>query len=272
MQATKQAERSALSRLHRLGGAGDQLIDCLHRLVTCDHHFSPATVRAALSMLCELGERGQVVLAPGDTPGMNAAEAILWVMEWIMPGTEVIIGSDRPSPLRTVGDPAASPEDQARAKVLLQRIKKNSPLHLVFCHDGEGTPAQKQAYAKAIHKNAEKTKLMPHEHVLPLSRSAFPHHLSGVLILNGGWTEAGVESEVFAMHTAPTSPTGSSRALVLRWAHGQASVSSLSSETPATRMVASDVADPGFKRALALWASFLSSNGMQDLSAKLVRD
>lgn len=243
-------------------------------------------------LLCDLAEYGRVVVPAGDKPGMEAAEAALWALESCMPGTELIIGPDRPSALRAVGEPTAEPQDEARAFALLRRIRSGSWLHLVFCHDGKGTPAQEQAYREKLHQNAQPssahlggrrpylpgvqsikgTYFEPKDHLLSMSRSEFPQDLSGVLIL----PEAGPKQEVFALHSEQANPMTSSRSLVLRWASGpwpsQTWTCLQTGRGSPQQVVASDVADPSLKRVLDQWASFLASNGAQEVRDMLVRD
>lgn len=287
-QTTAQAEEAALVRLRRLDANNDVIRSCFQHLRGTHNHLSRPTLHAAFEMLFELAERGKVVVPPGDDLGMAAAQAVLWVMEECMPGAELIMGPDRPSPLRTLRDPDATAEDKARAKMLLGRLRRNSELHLVFCRDGEGTVAQAKAYRAEIRRNAmdpftlgsapvrkrrqpQPAPHVPREHVLSMSRSAFPQHLSGVLIMDSQWTEAAF----FAMHSVPADLAGASRSLVLRWARGhsplQAPASPQLSQGRPTPMVASDVADPAFKLVLQEWAHFLDKIGAQDVSAQLVR-
>lgn len=308
LQTIAQAERAALARLRRLGGNTDVITSCVHRLGSSLKPLPLTTVQVALHMLCELAECGQAVVHAGDAEGMKAAEAVLYAMERVMPGTELIMAPDRPRPLRNIGDPDASQEDRARAEALLGRVMRNSPLHLVFCHDDKVTLTQKLAYSLEFIRHANTrtdgrrdraqplsqelvhtfeqgltqnyTKPAgghrspvrePTQHVLSVSRSEFPQDLHGVLILKDGWPDV----EVFAMHSAPTHPTGSSRSLVLRWAQSQcpsqAGTDTPSSQQDDTPTVASDVADPALKCVLEKWASLLAKHGAPDLSAMLVR-
>lgn len=279
LQTTAQAAQAALLRLNRLGDVSEVIRSCFSHLRGTRNHLSPPTLNAAFEMLCELAEHGNVVVQPGDTLRMAAAQAVLWVMEEYMPGTELIMGPDRPSPLRTIGDPDATAEDQARAKILLGRLRRNSALHLVFCRDGEADIRRNAMNRLPLGRAPVRQQLqvppaprVPSEHVLPLPRSTFPPHRSGVLIMDSQWTQAAF----FAMHSMPAHPNGTSRALVLRWAQGQspsqAPAGPPSSNGRPPRMVASDVADPAFKLVLQDWADFLNSIGAQGVTAEMVRD
>ena len=82
--------------------------------------------------------------------------------------------------------PARSPAD--RKDALVERLLRDDPLHLVFCHDGIGTPQENQAYREEILSRFASTGglFAPglHEHILATDRSAFPPDLSGAFILS----------------------------------------------------------------------------------------
>ncbi|WAC71506.1 hypothetical protein OU995_18205 [Roseateles sp. SL47] len=200
-----------------------------HRLQHAPH-LAHDEREAARRLLIELGQSGHVQIPEGDRQRRQAVAGVQWAMEACLEGPEVIITPERATPFRTHGDATRLEAQQVRERALLERLRRGDPLHLVFCRDGVGTPAQDAAYRHDILFPARQASEPLHEHLLSLDQQHFPAPMSGALIVA---SNAG-EPIGFAIRAAQINKASTAHALTLWWGPVRTDPSAASSLRAAT--------------------------------------
>lgn len=168
--------------------APESLRERLHARLDEATHLSTPEKAAAKRLVDALVADGHVGVPDSEAGRQEAVAGVQWAMESVLRGTECIVTPQRTTPFRTCGDPDQPEAQRARKDALIERLLRDDPLHLVFCHDGTGTPEEDQAYRAHILSRFESHGglFAPglHEHILAINRSAFPPNLSGGVILS----------------------------------------------------------------------------------------
>jgi hypothetical protein len=238
-------------------GSAAQLISAAcHRLQHAPH-LAHDEREAARRLLIELGQSGHVQIPEGDRQRRQAVAGVQWAMEACLEGPEVIITPERATPFRTHGDATRLEAQQVRERALLERLRRGDPLHLVFCRDGVGTPAQDAAYRHDILFPARQASEPLHEHLLSLDQQCFPAPMSGALIMA---SNAG-EPIGFAIRAAQINKASHAQSLMLWWGpvRGCPSVGrSLRTETPHDEPQPHAESEPiALENIMAQWSDFL---------------
>jgi hypothetical protein len=177
-------------------------------------HLQSADFDLIEKMLQELITKGYIKVNESTPDRFNAVAGLQWVMEKILRGTEFIITPDRATPFKTHGDENRPPTQVAREAVLLERLKREDPVCLIFCKDGEGTPDQNEKYLSDIFEKygcALHGKNVLFEYKLPISRQEFPPELSGAMIISN----KNDETLAFAIRAAQFDKTTNGKTLEL---------------------------------------------------------
>lgn len=257
------------------GGQSSAAIQACGREIEQAGHLSSSTKHGALQLLSTLATQGCVAIAEGAEP-RKAAVAVQWAMERTLPGTEVIMTPDRPTPFRKYGQTDIDEAQLARAHALMDRYKRMDPLYLVFCHEGPASLEEDPIYSRDILKPAQRDNLPLFEVWLGGSKSHFPSALSGAFILS----PQGPEPAIFAIRAAQVDKTRAGAALTLWWAQARSASGETGTAAPSTvgdtRKAAAEQIhphiSPAFNNTLDDWTSYLQNQTLQPITRVLGRD
>lgn len=238
-------------------------------------HLPTPTRSGALLLLSTLARQGRVNVTESPQARQEIG-AVQWAMERTLPGTEVILTPDLPTPFRTYGKSNVAPAQAARAVALIDRFQRGDPLYMAFHHEGKASEEDNPVYSREVLRPAERANCPVYEIWLGGAKSEFPHELSGAFILS----RTAQEPAIFAVLAAQVDKVRAGTPLRLFWAQEPSAsgpgAGAVPSATGATTSSAPSLfrahLHPDFAALLDDWSSYLAGKSQRPITQVIGKD